>query len=184
MWLREGARNAGSSRLTAKVLAWLVLGAGVLVGCGGPLESAGREGPGAEVGEHTQIEDPGPGEISADITIDGEPIGRGSRSMSCESVMLDLPDAGERDQHERHLRIEPDDEGQTATIRLEMPFRDGEHSEVEDDGIRRIAENVETIEIEPRRIRGSATLEPEFPEFNNAEPVEIAFDIKCGYRGG
>ena len=136
-----------------------------------------------EVGEDTQVQDRGDMEISADITIDGEPIGRGSRSMNCESVMLDLPDADERDQHERHLRIEPDEEGQTATIRLEMPFREGEHSEVEDDGIRRIAENVETIEIESRRIRGRATLEPEFPEFNNAQPVEIEFDIKCGYRG-
>jgi hypothetical protein len=178
--MRGSGRHVGG-------LSRLLVGAAVLVGCGGPSESDGGEGPHVEVegevSEPTKAVDRGPMEISADITIDGEPIGRGSRSMSCESVMLDLPDAGERGQHERHLRIEPDDEGRTATIRLEMPFREGEHSEVEDDGIRRMAVDVDTIEVEPRRIHGTATLEPEFGEFNNATPVEITFDIRCGYRG-
>lgn len=145
----------------------LLVGAAVLAGCVGQLSPAGRESM----------------EISADITIDGEPIDRGPGGMSCQEVMLDLPDADERGQHERHLRIELADDGQTATIRLELPFREGEESEVEDDGIRRIAEHVDTIEIEPRRIRGTSTLEPEFPEHNNADRVEITFDIRCGYRG-
>jgi hypothetical protein len=160
-------------------LSAILVSAVVLMACAGPVESADR---GGSTGGSEGV-DGGPMEISADVTIDGESIGRGSRSMSCESVMLDLPDAGERGQHERHLRIEPSEDGQTATVRLETPFRDDEYSEVEDDGIRRIAEDVETVEIEPGRIRGTATLEPEFPEFNNAEPVEITFDIKCGYRG-
>ena len=121
---------------------------------------------------------PGPqGNHYADIIIDGEQVRPASRFVACHQVMLDLPDASEREPREPHLTIDQDNG--TATIWLEMPMREGEYSEVEDYTIQREAEGIESVEFGDERVQGHATLPPRFPDFTNAEPVEIEFDIRC-----
>ena len=121
---------------------------------------------------------PGPeGDNFADIMIDGEQVEPATRLVACHQVMLDLPDASDREPREPHLTIEQDTG--TATIWLEMPLREGEYSEVEDHTIQREAEGVESVEFADERVHGNATLPPRFPDFTNAEPVEIEFDIRC-----